>query len=48
MRRCDEKKAWAERLGVPWTTARVWSNFLLIQLCQCKSDEARRLLLGVK
>jgi hypothetical protein len=39
--------AWALRFGVLLENPRKLTSSLCWQLCQCRSDEARRLILGV-
>jgi hypothetical protein len=43
------RKAWCIRFGIPYTRKhRLWlTDAIMWQLCQCRSDEARRILLGV-
>jgi hypothetical protein len=43
-----ERTAWAMRFGITITQlCRGIPDALCLQLCRCRSDEARRLILGV-
>ncbi len=45
---CPEREAWAMRFGLKQThPPRLLPDDLCRQLCQCRDDAARRLLLGV-
>jgi hypothetical protein len=43
------RKAWCIRFGISWTRKhRLWlTDEIMWQLCRCRNDEARRLILGV-
>jgi hypothetical protein len=43
------RKAWCMRFGISWTPKhRLWlTDEICWQLSQCRSDEARRLILGL-
>lgn len=43
-----ERSAWAERFGLTRKQRRMLTDAMLRQLCRCRSNEARKLLLGVK
>ncbi len=42
------REAWARRFGICGTKAANLTDSLMEQLSFCKSDEARRLILGIK
>jgi hypothetical protein len=42
-----DKQAWCERFGITGKQARNLSDSLMAQLSYCRSDECRRLILGV-
>ena len=40
-----ERDAWAERFKTPKWQRKLFTNALMCQLCLCRSDEARRLIM---
>ena len=43
------RKAWCIRFGISWTRKhRLWlTDEIIWQLCRCRDDMARRIILGV-